>query len=66
MWELHALWPSLSHPEVRFLYERPLIAAEAAQTAGQEQPPSIQAILSAALPHLGSDVPEPHEPQGRP
>lgn len=65
MWELHALWPSLSHPEVKFLYERLLTAAEAAQTAREGQPPSIQAILSAALPHLGSDLPEPHEPAGQ-
>lgn len=65
MWELHALWPALSHPEVRYLYERLLTAAEAAQTSGQGQPPSIQAILAAALPHIAYDLPEPHEPAGQ-
>lgn len=64
-WELHALWPALSHPEVKYLYERLLTAAEAAQTGNQGQPPSIHAILAATLPHIGSDLPEPDEPGGQ-
>jgi hypothetical protein len=64
MWELSALWPSLSHQEIRHLYERLLDAATAAQTGGAGQPASIQAILAAALPYVVHDLPQPEEPGG--
>lgn len=64
MWELGALWPALSRPEVEYLYQRLLIAAEAAQTGGSGHPGSIQACLAAALPHLSRDLPGPDEPGG--
>lgn len=64
MWELHALWPSLSHPEVQYLYEQLPIAACAAQTGGQGQPASVQARLAAALPHVSRDLPGTDGPGG--
>ncbi|MEV4201089.1 DUF4297 domain-containing protein [Micromonospora globbae] len=64
MWELWALWPALSRPEVEQLYERLLIAATAAQTGGSGQPGSIQAHLAAALPHVEPDLPGPDDPGG--
>ncbi|GIJ08464.1 DUF4297 domain-containing protein [Micromonospora andamanensis] len=64
MWELGALWPMLSRPEVEHLYERLLMAATAAQTGGSGQAKSIQAHLAAALPHVGRDLPAPDDPDG--
>ncbi|WP_018791463.1 dsDNA nuclease domain-containing protein [Salinispora arenicola] len=64
MWELWALWPALSRPEVEHLYERLLQAATAAQTGGFGQSGSIQAHLAAALPHVGCDLPGAPEPGG--
>ncbi|MEU4157862.1 DUF4297 domain-containing protein [Actinoplanes sp. NPDC026670] len=62
MWELSALWPALSHPEILRLYKRLLDAATAAQTANTEQPASIQAILAATLPHVDHDLPHQGQP----
>ncbi|MGI5214943.1 dsDNA nuclease domain-containing protein [Plantactinospora sp. CA-290183] len=64
IWELGALWPALSRPEVEHLYERLLSAATAAQTGGSAQPGPLQAHLAAALPHVGFDLPGPDEPGG--
>jgi len=62
MWELWALWPNLSRPEIVNLYERLLQAVAAAQTAGGGQSGTVQAHLAAALPYVGADLPDPDEP----
>ncbi|MFC7481498.1 DUF4297 domain-containing protein [Luedemannella flava] len=64
MWELSALWPALSHPEVEYLYERLLQVATAAQTGGSGQPATIQAHLAAAWSYVDQDLPGPDEPGG--
>src|SRR5207248_2310964 len=64
VWELGALWPAMSRPEVDQLYERLLTAATAAQTGGSGQPQSIQARLATALPHVASDLPASDKPGG--
>lgn len=48
IWELGALWPSLSSPELERIYEHLLIAVTAAQSA-QPIPTSIQTYLAAAF-----------------
>jgi len=61
MWELSALWPSQSRPELEQIYERLLLAATAAQAA-DTVPASVQAHLSAAWPYIDHDLPEPGSP----
>lgn len=63
MWELSALWPGLSRPELELIYERLLGAAVAAQGASAT-PASIQAQLAAARPYVGRHLPGPDEPGG--
>lgn len=58
LWELGALWPSRSRPELEYLYERLLVAATAAQAAATT-PASVQAHLAAARGYLELDLPEP-------
>ncbi|WP_405141986.1 DUF4297 domain-containing protein [Sphaerisporangium sp. NBC_01403] len=63
LWELGALWPALSRPELSLVYERLLLAATAAQ-ADSPTPFTVQAHLAAARPHIGHRLPESHEPGG--
>lgn len=53
LWELGAMWPALSRPELETLYQRLLDAAEAAQSA-EALPATIQAHLAGALPEISS------------
>jgi hypothetical protein len=63
MWELSALWPALSRPELDTIYERLLTAATAAQAAAAT-PATIQAHLAAARPYLELRLPGRDEPGG--
>jgi hypothetical protein len=63
MWELGALWPALSRPELDLVYERLLTAVTAAQGAAAV-PATVQAHLAAARPHIGRHLPEPNAPGG--
>ncbi len=63
LWELSALWPALSRPELDLVYERLLNAATAAQGAAAA-PATVQAHLAAARLHIGHHLPGPDEPGG--
>ena len=63
IWELGALWPALSRPELDLIYERLLNAATAAQGAAA-MPATVQAHLAAARPHIERHIPGPDEPGG--
>ncbi|MEV6923996.1 dsDNA nuclease domain-containing protein [Dactylosporangium sp. NPDC051485] len=63
IWELSALWPGLTRPELAQTYERLLDMVVSAQAAAAA-PASIQAHLAVARPFVGRDLPEPHDPGG--
>lgn len=67
LWEMGAVWPASSRPELEHIYERLLVAASAAQAAAAT-PASVQAHLSAAREHLDlmsdGDLPAAGTPAG--
>jgi hypothetical protein len=63
LWEMGALWPAMSRPELSHVYERLLSAATAAQAASPA-PPTIQAHLVAARPYFAQQLPAGEEPGG--
>lgn len=62
-WELSAIWPALSRPELDALYERLLVAVQAAQAAAPAAA-TTQRHLAAARPDIRRDLPTPDEPGG--
>jgi hypothetical protein len=63
VYELGAMWPMLSRPELDVVYERLLMAATAAQAAAAT-PTTIQSYLAAAQPYISRDLPSSSEPGG--
>ena len=63
IWELGAIRPMLSRPELDGIYERLLTAVTAAQAAAT-MPATIHAHLRAAQPYLRRDLPTSDEPGG--
>jgi hypothetical protein len=61
LWELSALWPRLTRPELALTYERLLDAVVAAQGAFAV-PASIQAHLAIAQPFAAQTLPAPGDP----
>jgi hypothetical protein len=67
LWEMGALWPARSRPELEYVYEQLLVAASAAQAAATT-PASVQGHLNAAKSHLdamtGGELPPAGTPAG--
>lgn len=63
VWELSAIWPALSRPELDMTYERLLTAATAAQSTAVS-PATIQLHLATARPGISRLLPGPDEPSG--
>lgn len=62
-YELGAIWPMLSRPELDLIYDRLLIAVTAAQAA-MTQPGTIQSRMVSARSYISHDVPNSDEPGG--
>jgi hypothetical protein len=63
VYELGAIWPMLSRPELDLVYERLLTAVTAAQAAATI-PATIHSYLVAAQPYISRDPPASDEPGG--
>jgi Cap4 dsDNA endonuclease len=63
-YELGAIWPMLSRPELDLLYERLLIAVTAAQAAVTVSG-TIQSCLISAQSYISRDIPDSDEPGGK-
>lgn len=64
IWELSAVWPALSRPELDLLYERLLMTVEAAQAATCS-PASVQSHLAASKPTISRDLPQTGDAAGK-